>query len=239
MSDLVKWVTDHDKILGLIGGAASGGFAIAKSIYDFIQSRSSDALREKLLREIQGLRIARDEANAVGTSINSQYLASLNEQLSQAVAKLAKVESVVQETKVVDELGWFRRAFLLFKPATIWGWVVHVICWFCLLVFVVSPFTDWSTDLKSTSDYFIFFGFYIGVFLLSRQWGISERRKYLRGRGTVAAPAKDMIVAAVPKERTFYMFPMVTAGFYALAGLASVVGAVVNTISDPSRLRKN
>jgi len=175
------------------------------------------------------LKVARDEAISIaGPGADNNTLASINAQISAAVTKLTMAEHVVEEKRPTGEsLGWFRRFFLLYKPATAKAWVSHLVCWFCLVVFLIVPF---QMDWKKTLDTYYFFLFYIGIFLLFRQWGASQRRRYLLQRGAVAS--KEQVAAGIPKKRTFVVFPMVLALLYGLFGLGFVIAAFVHATTD-------
>jgi len=169
--------------------------------------------------------------NIEGTADSQKFVDSIavvKSQLSEALTQLAGASEEVREKQVVEgRMGLFQRAFLLYKPASARAWVPHIICWLtALLLFLfflgtwapnedgTSPWATFVQNWKDPDTYFSFL-FFLGIFLLVRLWGVSERKRYLRNQGSIAGPQRS--------------FPLATlvALLYAVCGVAFLVGAVV------------
>jgi hypothetical protein len=227
MQDVIQYVIDHSKFLGIVTGAVG----VMKTASDVIRSRSNASIRDKLLLRIQGLVAVRQAMGSQDASERQQFTDVgniVNAQISEALSQFSRASQEARGRQLEEgELGLVQRLFLLYKPPTARAWIAQIICWLVALsfpFFVLGTWFptegdgdgSWAVFVQNWSDPDIYFTFLflLGVFLLARSWGVSEQNRYLRKQGPSTLP------------RTGFRLPTLVALFYSLCGVAYLVGAV-------------
>jgi hypothetical protein len=233
MSDIVQVLLAHKELIGIVTSAAG----VLKTGYDVIQSRSRASTRDKLLIRIQGLVAARQalgDERLAGTLGTNSTAALLNSELSKAMSALAQATQRVREKQETDGgLGLCQRIFLLYKPVGARAWVASIICWLALLAmpfYVVATWYPWDEEGEGSLTTFVqnwknpevYLGglFYLGVFLLARLWGLSERNRRLRNLDSKGAAGGGFAPAVV------------AAWLYWALGLIFIIAAVPAGLED-------
>ena len=233
MSGFTQILIDNKEVLGI----AMSAVGVIKTAHDVIRSRSRASNREKLLLRIQGLMAVSQAASSgllVADQQSTEYSALAKSQLADALKEFGSTSEKVREYQVLEErLTPLQSAFLLYRPIGIRGWISQVLSWLSALALALMLFGTWLPDdgdgppswtafAHSWSDPNAIVGSLLplGLFLLLRQWALSERRKTLRKRLGIA------------RRHHGSSWETIAAVVYGLCGLASLSGAVVFARSD-------
>jgi hypothetical protein len=205
MSDFTQMLIDHKDVLGISVSAVG----VIKTAH-VIRSRSRASNREKLLLRIQGLLAVSHAANSgllTDDERPTDYSDLAKLQLTDALKEFGSTsEKVVKYQALESRLGAPQSAFLLYRPVGVRGWISQILSWLSALLLALTFFGTWLPDdgdgppswaafVHSWRDPNAILGLLLplGLFLLLRQCGLSERKKSLKKR------AWDCDRAAWPK----------------------------------------
>jgi hypothetical protein len=233
MADVLQYLIDHSKFLGIVTSAVG----VLKTASDMIRSRSRASIRDKLLLRIQGLMAARQAMSSEEAQDNQRFADTRNIvdwQISDALSQFASASQEAKGKQLEEgKLGLIQRILLLYKPPTARAWIPHIFCWLIALslpLFVLGTWFpaegegdgSWAIFVQNWKDpdFYFSFLFLFGLFLLIRSWGVSERNRYLRKNGPSAALGMGFRIQTI------------VALFYELCGMAFLVTGIVIGPSD-------
>ena len=228
MSDFLGTIASHKEIIGVVGSVITGSVGVAKTLSEVLRGRSRISERDKLLERIQRLLAVQQGMTSVSLDAG---LEAIHSDLASALAEFDTVSQKVRERQDFSDLGLFQRAFLLFRPSSVGGWVAHLACWSLELILPLGFFGTWLSEDGDEASWTVFvqnwkdpatyiaFSFFIGLFLLARLWAIADRKRSLR-KGTARNNA------------TGFPWRAVFAVVYGIIALTSIVAAVALMGSD-------
>ena len=179
-------------ILRLIGPLVT---ALGISLQELRRSRNEYARRK----------MARDEATEMVAFIEkwvqAQQLTCASEEF-EAVKQIARLQLQqvyallmnAQQTKAPPKRPLLRRVFLLYQPASLGGWISHIIFYLLIVVlgmFSLGVFTDEKDPEITRADIIAIYVFYLFITFAVRAWAvhIETRRELKSSQSAPPGPA--------------------------------------------------